>query len=214
MFLDTVDQKILLSKLQNYGIKGIAKNWFESYLTNCKQVVKVGNALSEQKLITCGVPQRRILGPILFLLYINDIKNSSKILNFFLFADDTSTLLINKKVEEIEKIYNEELRHVSEWLNANKLSLNIGKSNLILFQKGQTKITYKPDIKIMGEHIKEKEFTKYLGVLIDKTLSWTYHINHVNLKTSRGKAILTKLRHYISKDTLHMLYFAFCPTKY
>ena len=78
------------------------------------------------------------LGPILFLLYINDIKNSSKILNFFLLADDTSTLLI-KKIEEIEKIYNEELRHVSEWLNANKLSLNMRKSNLILFHGG----TYK-----------------------------------------------------------------------
>ena len=155
------------------------------------------------------MPQGSILGPILFLLYINDIKNSSKILNFFLFADDTSTLLINKKVEEIEKIYNEELRHVSEWLNANKLSLNIGKSNLILFRKSQTKITYKPDIKIMGKDIKEKEFTKYLGVLIDKTLSWTYHINHVNLKISRGKAILTKLRHYVSNDTIYMLCFAF-----
>ena len=61
----------------------------------------------------------------------------------------------------------------------------------------------------MGEHIKEMEFTKYLGVLTDKILSWTYHINHVNLKTSRGKAILTKLRHYVSKDTIRMLYFAF-----
>ena len=154
------------------------------------------------------MPEGSILGPILFLLYINGIK-SSQILNFFLFADDTSTLLINKKVEEIQKIYNEELRHVSEWLNANKLSLNIGKSNLILFRKSQTKITYKPDIKIMGEDIKEKEFTKYLGVLIDKTLSWMYHINHVNLKISRDKAILTKLRYYVSKDTLRMLYFAF-----
>ena len=100
--------------------------------------------------------------------------------------------------------------YISEWLNANKLTLNIGKSNLILFWKCQTKITYKPDIKIMGEHIKEKEFTKYLGVLIDKMLSWTYLINHVNLKISRCKAILTKLRHYVSKDTLLcMLYFAF-----
>ena len=189
----TADHKILLSKLQNYGMRGIAKNWFESYVTNHKQVVKVGNVLSGQKFITCGVPQGSILGPILFLLYINDIKNSPKILSFFLFADDTSAPLINKKVEEIEKIYNEELKHISEWLNANKHSLNTGKSNLILFRKIQTKITYKPDIKIMGEGIKEKEFTKYLGVLIDKTLSWTYHINHVNLKISRGKAILTKL---------------------
>ena len=96
-----------------------------------------------------------------------------------------------------------------------KLSLNVGKSNLILFQKCQTKITYKPGIKIMGEHIKEKEFTKYLRVLTDKKLSRTYHFYHVNLKISRGKAILTKLRHYVSKGTLCMLYFVFVqPNKY
>ena len=106
------------------------------------------------------MPQGRILGPLLLPLYINDIKNSSKILKFFLFADNTSTLLINKKVEKIEKFSNEELQHVSEWLNTNKISLNVGKSNLIFFRKFQTKITYKPDIKIMGKNIKEKEFTK------------------------------------------------------
>ena len=106
------------------------------------------------------MPQGRILGPLLFPLYINDIKNSSKILKFFLFADNTSTILINKKVEKIEKFSNEELQHVSEWLNTNKISLNVGKSNLILFRKFQTKITYKPDIKIMRKNIKEKEFTK------------------------------------------------------
>ena len=75
-------------------------------------------------------------------------------------ADDTSTLLVNKKVERIERIYNEELKHVNEWLNASKLSLNVGKSNLILFRKSKTKVTYEPDMKIMGEHIKEKEHVK------------------------------------------------------
>ena len=111
---DTLDHKIFLSNFQSYSIKGVDKVLFESYLTNRKQLLKVGNTLSEQTFITCGVPQGSILGPILFLLYINGIKNSSKISKFFLFADDTSTLLINKNVEEIEKIYNEELRNVSE----------------------------------------------------------------------------------------------------
>ena len=86
--------------------------WFESYVNNTEQVVKISNVLSEKRYISCGLPQGSILGPILFLLYINDIKNSSLILNFFLFADDTSTLLINKVIKETEKTYNKELENV------------------------------------------------------------------------------------------------------
>ena len=89
--------------------------------------------------IACGVPQGSILGLILFLLHINDIKNASKTLKFLLFADDTSTLLISKSIQERENVYNKELSHVIDWLNANKLTLNVEKSNLVLFRKTKKK---------------------------------------------------------------------------
>ena len=129
-------------------------------------------------------------------------------LNFFLFADDTSTLLTSKNIQEIENIYNKELSAVAEWLNANKLTLNVKKSNLILFRNNK-KPAENLKIKIKGEQIEEKEFTKYLGLLIDNKLTWNYHIKHANLKISKGIGILTKLRRYLSKEILRTLFYAF-----
>ena len=203
--LNTVNHQILLSKLENYGIRGPAKDWFESYLKNRHQIVKIGDTLSDKMQIVCGVPQGSILGPILFLLYINDIKNYSKILNFFLYADDTSTLLISKSVQELESIYNKELSYVTDWLDASKLTLNVEKSNLVLFRSIK-KTVETLNIKIKGEQIEEKDYTKYLGILIDNKLSWNCHIKHVNLKISKGIGILTKLRRYLSKGVLRTLY--------
>ena len=205
---DTVNHQISLSKLENYGIRGPAKDWFESYLKSRQQIVKIGDTLSEKIQIVCGVPQSSILGPILFLLYINDIKNSSKILKFFLYADDTSTLLISKSIQELESIYNKELPYVTDWLNANKLTLTVEKLNLVLFRSTK-KIVETLNIKIKGEQIQEKHYTKYLGILIDNKLSWNCHIKNVNLKISKGIGILIKLRRYLPKGVLRALFYAF-----
>lgn len=111
-------------------------------------------------------------------------------------------------MKDIQKTYNQELKGVVNWLQANKLTLNVDKSNLILFKKGKQK-TDELVIKIGKEQIKEKEYTKYLGLLIDNQLSWQHHIKHLNLKIVKGIGIISKLRHYVSKKTLRMLYFAF-----
>ena len=106
---DTVDHEILTKKLEHYGIRGVVNEWFVSYLSNKFQTVKINGKLSNKELITCGVPQGSILGPVLFLIYINDIRNSSNILNF-LISDDTSTYLTGNNAKEIEATYNSELK--------------------------------------------------------------------------------------------------------
>ena len=130
---DTVNHKILLQKLEYYGIRGNRLKWFDSYLTDRQQYTEVNNILSDVDYIKCGVPQGSVLGPLLFLLYIDDISESSNLLKYFLFADDTTIFYSSKNAEENEKILNTEIDKVSEWLSANKLSLNVRQSKLLTF---------------------------------------------------------------------------------
>ena len=130
---DTVNHSILLSKLQHYGIRGIVKDWFSSYLLNRIQTTQIGNDISEKNRLLTGVPQGSVLGPLLFLIYINDIYNSSDKLQFYLYADDTNLLYADKSLRSLESIVNGELANIYNWLIANKLSLNIKKSNFVIF---------------------------------------------------------------------------------
>ena len=134
---DTVDHAILLQKLDHYGIRGIINDWFSSYLVSRSQVTEVDTYLSSKSQISYGVPQGSALGPLLFLIYINDIHNSSDKLSFFLFADDTNLLYADKNLKSLEETVNNELLKVSEWLNANKLTLNAKKSNYVIFRPYQ-----------------------------------------------------------------------------
>ena len=130
---DTVNHEILLRKLEHYGIRGKAQVWFKSYLTNRKQYVSSNGASSELKQITCGVPQGSCLGPLLFLIYINDLPNISEVLHFYLFADDTNIYYEAETMKELETVINKELKKLDTWLIVNRLSLNIAQTNFLVF---------------------------------------------------------------------------------
>ncbi len=197
---DTVDHNILINKLEYYGIRGTALKWFECYLTNRTQKVCINGTFSESCNVKFGVPQGSVLGPLLFLLYINDMPNSSNILKIHLFADDTSIFFSHKNLKELESIVNNELSKVSDWLIANKLTLNVDKSNFLLISPSRKNTTNKINLSINNEAIAQKDCIKYLGVLLDKNLSWKNHIQHVKLELSKGIGILAKLRHYVPQN--------------
>ena len=202
---DTVNHEILINKLHHYGVKNQSLKLFKSYLSNREQVVEVNGVLSNKGTITHGVPQGSILGPLLFLLYINDISNSSNILKFFLFADDTTVFYCaDSKDPNTEKILNTELEKVSCWLAANKLSLNVKKSNFLHFHQGTSKkIPLK--LTLNSTLVEEKTSTKYLGAFIDNKLSWKIHIQHIKTKLARNIGLISKIRHY-AKDACLTLY--------
>ena len=158
--------------------------------------------------VKCGVPQGSVLGPLLFLIYINDIHKSSEILKFHLFADNTSIFYSHKDLRNVEMTLNNEPVIVSEWLIANRLTLNVSESNFVIFHPPQKKISKNVMLQINGEKLEEKRSTKYLGLSIDKHLTWKHHIHHLNLKISKGIGLLAKLRLFVPRNTLRTLYYA------
>ena len=187
---DTVDHKIILRKLDHYGFRGIINIWFFSYLQGRTQTTQIGPHISERLDSTCRVPQGSVLGPLPFLLYMNDIQESSDKLSFYLFADDTNILFANKNLTSFEFDVNHKVNKVYDWLIANKLTLNIKKSNFVILCPAQTKLSYQPKIvifdnkqnkKVAPEH---KDYVKYLRIIIDKNLSWKHHIDHIIIKVS------------------------------
>ena len=201
---DTVNHHILLKKLAHYGIRGTMNDWFKSYLHNRKQYVSVLGFDSEALDTKHGVPQGSVLGPLLFLIYINDLHRSIKHSSTTHFADDTHLLKIDDSIYSLQSKMNSDLKGLCCWLRANKIALNAAKTELIIFRKPQTP---RPllNIKIDGKIISPSSNIKYLGLYLDEYLNGSAHCDKLQTKLRRSNGMLAKSRHYLRQNPQNIL---------
>ena len=205
---DTVCHKILLDKLYHYGIRGPAHSLIKSYLFKRQQFVSVNNASSSYKTINIGVPQGSILGPLLFLIYINDLPNAL-LTKPRLFADDTCLFLENSTLTSLEYNCALEVSSLLDWCNANKIQINPQKSFILPISPKLNVPSLYINLPCKNSKIKSIKECKYLGVIIDDKLNFKSHIRQLETKLARAVGILSKLRHVLPTSALKLLYFSF-----
>ena len=205
---DVIQHDILLNFFDHNGIRGIAKNWIQNYLENRYQYVEINGNKSMFLKIECGVPQESILGPLLYLIYVNDIGNctDSTVLSF---AGDTTLNITDPDPTTLYQKANSEMFNLFTWFCANRLSLNPNKTKYILIKAPKHKFNINElTIKINNTHLQrvgnkyEEKSTTFLGVLIDENLNWKMHINHINNKISRAMFSIKQVKKILPKTSL------------
>ena len=196
---DSVNHQIC-DKLAYYGFRGKSLHLIQPFLNNRKQFVSINGFESSKLNITCGVPQGSTLGPLVFLIYLNDLRFCLNKSNSNHFADDTCLTYVSKKIKTLETDLNTDLKATSEWLKTNRLSLNGKKSQLLIFHSKFKKVDITSlSIKLEGIKLIPSTYMKYLGFYIDENLSWGIHVNELSKKLSRANGVLAKLRYFAPK---------------
>lgn len=202
---DCVDHSVLMKKLRNAGIRGPPLDLLCDYLTNRKQCVRLGNSVSEIEDIDIGIPQGSVLGPLLFLVYVNDIQYLPLSGEASLFADDTGLFYVSKSVNQNVAIMSEDLPVVKDFLDINRLSLNVGKTKSMHFC---VKRANRVDEVVLNDHVVDavREY-KYLGLDVDDGLTWQAQTSRMCSKLSSASGILCKLKRSLPKSVLMKLYY-------
>jgi hypothetical protein len=204
---DTLDHNILLKKLEYYGIRGLANDLIRSYLKNRQQYVAIEDSRSSLQTFNIGVPQGSNIGPLLFLIYINDLGNLPLKGIPRLFADDSAMFYPNRDASVIISDMNDDLKILIQFFNSNLLSLNLGKTKYMLFRSPRKKIPVHVNPSVGQTTIEKVQTFKYLGLALDPTFSWGSHIDHVYRKISSLCGLLYRVRPFVPRYALLKFYF-------
>ena len=209
---DTLSHELLLKKLELYGIRGICNKWFESYITNrylqvkCNTLSCNDERISQKYKITHGTAQGSCLGPLLFNIFCNDMYLNIDFCNLILFADDTTLYASHKNIKYLNYMLQTDLNKLDLWFRANKLSLNISKTNTMTIKPKNS--PFINELKLNNKTLPIVENTKFLGIIIDNKLSWTKHINSIISKILVNKNLLAKARHLLTPKAKKHIYYA------
>ena len=204
---DMVEHTILLKKLEHYGIRGSALEWLKSYLGDREQFVTVAGKDSTRKSMKFGVPQGSILGPLLFIIYVNDLPQISKLAKFIMYADDANIIITGNSIDEINEKFNKLSMALLSWVDTNGLKLNLKKTHFMIFSR--QKVAIPRGLFIANTKIERKSEARFLGVIMDEKLNFTQHIHALKSKMLRYVGVMYRLKGLVPESVMLQIYHSF-----